>query len=251
MKAVILAAGHGKRMLPLSEILPKPLLPINGVPILETTLTSLAQSGVREAAIIVEYMAGMIENFVGDGSRFGLSAVCIRQGEARGTGHAVAVAGDFLEGEIAVAAGDTAFSPTHVGGTVDLFHRAKAGAALCLKRLSPEKLAQTSSVEIDNAGTILRFVEKPPIGSAPSEYAAALLHVYNRDLRECLASLKPSPRGEIELPDVLDGLRTRGHKIVGKAFPTPPDLTSPEDLLRLNFDYIDALLEAPRQMSAS
>lgn len=251
MKAVVLAAGHGKRMLPLSEILPKPLLPIAGTPILETTLTSLAQSGIREAAIIVEYMAGMIEDFVGDGSRFGLSATCIRQGEARGTGHAVAVAGDFLEGEIAVAAGDTAFGAEHVQGTVELFQRTQAGAALCLKRLPPEKLAQTSSVEIDDTGTVTRFVEKPPVGTAPSEYAAALLHVYNGDLRDCLASLERSPRGEIELPDVLDGLRARGHKIVGKAFPTPPDLTSPEDLLRLNFDYIDALLEAPRQVSTS
>lgn len=251
MKAVVLAAGHGKRMLPLSEILPKPLLPIAGTPILETTLTSLAQAGIHEAAIIVEYMAGTVESFVGDGSRFGLSATCIRQGEARGTGHAVAIAGDFLDGDIAVAAGDTAFSPEHVSGTIDIFQRGKAGAALCLKRLPPEKLAQTSSVEIDEAGTITRFVEKPPVGSAPSEYAAALLHIYNGDLRECLAALTPSPRGEIELPDVLDGLRARGHKIVGKAFPTPPDLTSPEDLLRLNFDYIDALLDAPRQVSSS
>lgn len=250
MKAVVLAAGHGKRMLPLSEILPKPLLPINGVPILETTLTSLAQSGIREVAVVVEYMAGMIEEFVGDGSRFGLSATYIRQGEARGTGHAVAIAGDFLDGNIAVAAGDTAFSPEHVSGTVDLFRSQNAGAALCLKRLSPERLAQTSSVEIDDTGVITRFVEKPPIGTAPSEYAAALLHVYNGDLRDCLDTLEPSPRGEIELPDVLDGLRVRGHKILGKAFATPPDLTTPEDLLRLNFDYIDTLLEAPRQVSA-
>lgn len=239
----MLAAGVGNRIQPVSDILPKPLLPINGRPIIELVLDSLSAAGIGDVAIVIGHKAKLVKDFVGDGRRFGIHVSFVYQAEQLGTGNAVAAAADFIDDDVVVIASDTAFLDLHVRGTIDLFRRSGAGAALCLKRLPPERLARTSAVELMEDGTITRFVEKPVAGTAPSNYAAALLHVYCSEVRECLKSLRVSPRGEIELPDVLDPLRQRGHRIVGHAFPVPEDLTDAEDLLRLNFDYAARLLD--------
>ena len=88
MKAVILAAGKGTRMGDLTEETPKPMLPVEGRPILEHILTGLRESGIQEFCLITGWKAEVIESHFGDGSAFGVQIHYVRQEVQDGTGKA-------------------------------------------------------------------------------------------------------------------------------------------------------------------
>ena len=141
-----------------------------------------------------------------------------------------------------IIAGDTAFSTAHIAGLAEFHRQQGADVSLCLKRLSPDKLAATSSVKLGDGHRVLSFVEKPEPGSAPTDLAAALLHIYPSSLVEYLSRVPLSPRGEYELTGVINMMIDAGLRVVGKEFPEPSDITGPHDFLVHNFPYIDRLL---------
>ncbi len=244
MQAIVLAAGKGKRLRPITEWVPKPLLPINGRPILETLLTNLRRSGITEAIIVYGHLGDRLRQFLGDGSRYGLRLIYREQRERLGTAHAVMQAADVMarDEEIMVLAGDTAFSFDHIDGLIR-FHRASgADVSLSLKRLPVERLAATSSVAVDEAGRITRIVEKPAPDTAPSDIACAPLHIYPPVLRDYVANVQPSARGEYELTDAIAMMIEDGYRVLGQIAPEAPNLTDQRDLLRLNFPYLRAWL---------
>jgi NDP-sugar pyrophosphorylase family protein len=246
VKAVILAAGRGERLRPLSDLLPKALLPIAGVPVLETLLAALAAAEVREVRIVVGHLGERVRAFAGDGRRHGLRVDYTEQAERRGSAHALALAADFLDDDVMVLGGDTALGVHHLVELGRFHQERRADAALCLKRIPPGRMARASSVALAPDGRVLEFVEKPAAGQAPGPLAAAMFHVYGRRLREYLARVEPSPRGELELASVLRAMIADGRRVVGLELPRPPDLTDARDLLRENFPYARALLpDAP------
>src|SRR6185436_17963770 len=95
MKAVILAAGKGTRMRELTDALPKPMLRVQGKPILEHILTGLYSAGIRDACIITGWRAEVIENYFGDGSRLDMRITYARQVVQDGTGKAPELAKEF------------------------------------------------------------------------------------------------------------------------------------------------------------
>jgi len=241
MNAIILAAGKGKRLRPITEWVPKPLLPIGGRPIIETLLTNLQAAGIARAVIIHGHLGEMVQRFVGDGSRFGMELTFREQRERLGTAHAVMQAEDLLKAwgeEVMVLAGDTAFSLEHIAGLVE-FHRASdADVSLSLKRLPLEKVAATSSVALGPEGRVTHIVEKPDPERAPSDIACAPLHIYPPVLVEYLPRVQPSARGEYELTDVIAMMIEDGLRVMGKLAPEAPNLTDQRDLLRWNFEYL-------------
>ena len=96
MKAVILAAGRGTRMGALTEELPKPMLPVEGKPILEHIITGIAAQGVREVCLIVGWKAEVIQKHFGDGSALGLNITYTTQEVQDGTGKAPELAREFV-----------------------------------------------------------------------------------------------------------------------------------------------------------
>src|ERR1043165_5964331 len=96
MKAVILAAGKGTRMKELTAELPKPMLKVQGMPILEHILTGLKSAGIREVFIVTGWRADVIENYFGDGSRWEMTIRYGRQIVQDGTGKAPELAKDFI-----------------------------------------------------------------------------------------------------------------------------------------------------------
>src|SRR6185503_17851132 len=96
MKAVILAAGKGTRMKELTNDVPKPMLPVQGKPILEHIIEGLKSAGVREFFIVTGYRAGVVENHFGDGSKFGVKVSYGRQVVQDGTGKAPELAKNFV-----------------------------------------------------------------------------------------------------------------------------------------------------------
>ncbi len=251
MKAIILAAGKGERLRSITEWVPKPLLPIGGRPIIGTLLTNLRAAGIRDVLVVVGHLADEIQDFVGDGAAYGVRLLYREQAERLGTAHAVMQAVDFITGETMVLAGDTAFGPDHIGGLLRFHRRTGADLSLSLKRVSPERLTATSSVALapddalplEQGGRITHIVEKPAPGAAPSDVAAAPLHIYPPSLAEYLPRVELSSRGEYELADVVNMMIADGLRALGKIEPAAPNLTDQRDILRLNFDYLLPLLD--------
>src|SRR5919109_1937813 len=124
MRGIVLAAGDGRRMRPLTERWAKPVLPIDGRPVIATLLRELAAGGVEQATIVTGRLAEQVEALVGDGSAFGLAVTFLRQPRPDGGADAVRRAG--LDPPFLVTAADTVYEP----GTVERFVRSsRAGAA--------------------------------------------------------------------------------------------------------------------------
>ncbi|MCP9463539.1 MAG: NDP-sugar synthase [Nitrospira sp.] len=108
MKAMILAAGFGTRLRPLTEQMPKPLLPIGGVPLIVWNLLLLRRHGFRDVVINLHYLGSMIEQALGDGSRFGLRITYSKERTILGTGGGIKHAEPYFDGEpVLVLNGDT------------------------------------------------------------------------------------------------------------------------------------------------
>jgi N-acetyl-alpha-D-muramate 1-phosphate uridylyltransferase len=106
LKAMILAAGRGERLRPYTDTCPKPLLEIGGKPMIFYHLEGLAAAGFEQVVINVSWLGQMIEDTVGDGSRFGLEIVYSREHEALETAGGIIQALDYLDGQFVVVNGD-------------------------------------------------------------------------------------------------------------------------------------------------
>ncbi|MFL5923046.1 MAG: NDP-sugar synthase [Gaiellaceae bacterium] len=135
MHAVVMAAGEGRRMRPLSERWPKPVLPIDGRPVIGSLVRELAAAGLARATVVTEHLAEQVEGLLGDGSAFGLVELrYVRQPSPDGSADAVrrAVAAGARP-PLLVTAADTLFGPGDVRLFVDAFESSGAGAAIAVR----------------------------------------------------------------------------------------------------------------------
>ncbi|TAK71533.1 MAG: SIS domain-containing protein [Dehalococcoidia bacterium] len=158
-RAMILAAGEGTRMRPLTDRMPKPMVPIAGRPLLEHTIENLAEAGVREIAINLHAHAGVIADHLGDGSRFGVKITYSFEPRLLGTAGAVkALEHFFAGGPFFVVYGDV-FARLDLGQLVQHHRDRHALATIALRR--PDDVTQCGIVEQDDDGWITGFTEKP------------------------------------------------------------------------------------------
>lgn len=154
MRGFILAAGLGTRLRPLTDVLPKPLVAVGGVPLLERTIGQMVAVGVREIAVNAFHLGDQIAAFVGDGSRWGAHITCFREGpEVLGTG------GGLKNAEAWLAAGGDAFLLANgdVWHDFDLAalqaaHDGRSIATLALHRAPHRPELHTVAVVADSAG---------------------------------------------------------------------------------------------------
>ncbi len=155
MKAMILAAGLGTRLRPLTETIPKPLLPVGGTPLIVWNLLLLRAGGIRDVIINLHYLGSMIEEALGDGARWDMHIAYSNEPALLGTGGGLKAAEDFFEGEsFLVINGDTLIG-------LDLpallqFHRSRNGVATLVLRDDPQA-ERWGAVESDSQEAILRI----------------------------------------------------------------------------------------------
>ncbi len=155
MKAMILAAGFGMRLRPLTETLPKPLLPIAGKPLIEWTLLLLRRHGVMEVMINLHHLGDQIEHRLGDGSRFGMRLSYSREAAILGTGGGIKQAEPFFEWDpFIVLNGDTLLE-LDLGALVG-FHRQQGALATMVVRQDPE-VERWGAVEVGEEHRVLRI----------------------------------------------------------------------------------------------
>ncbi len=234
MKAVILAAGEGARLQPITATRPKHLIRVGGKPILEHCLDSLVAVGIDEAVIVVHYMAEAIRRYFGDGKRFRLKIEYAEQRTALGTGDAVKVVEPFMNEDFLLVNGDLIFAPKTVREVIELHQKERPVATLAV--VPVDKPENYGIVELENEKRVKRILEKPKREEAPSNLANAGIYVLSPEIFAKLKETSASARGELEIPDALSLLIGENKTVMAAKINSQDwlDIGRPWDLLEAN-----------------
>ena len=227
-RAVVLAAGRGRRLRPHTDKTPKPLLPVGSRPTLAYTLDALATAGIREVCLVIGYLGEQIVTFVGDGSAWGLRAHYRRQPRREGTAHALRRARGFLTEPTLVLAADYILPRPYLVELKETYLASETAIVVSLKRLPPGELASRSSVRFNQEGYVAAIVEKPEPGAAPSNVGASLIYIVPPAISHYLERLRRSSRGEYELPAVVNRMIQDGYQATGVLQAAPEEWTPPK-----------------------
>jgi len=194
MKGVILAGGTGSRLMPLTKVTNKHLLPVYNKPMIYYPLQTLIDMGIKEILIVSgPGHAGHFVNLLGSGRKFGVKFSYEIQDEAGGIAQALGLAEDFADEEsVCVVLGDNIFEDK-----IDVSDF-KEGARIYLKKV--QNASRFGVAEIDKNEKVLSIEEKPE--KPKSNLAVTGLYIYDNEIFKIIKTLKPSARGELEITDV-------------------------------------------------
>jgi NDP-sugar pyrophosphorylase family protein len=234
--AVVMAAGEGRRLRPISERFAKPVLPIDGRPVLATLLRELAAAGVERVVLVTGHLASQVEELAGDGSAFGLRLTTVRQPQPDGSADAVRRAlGTGLEPPVLVTAADTCFAPGDAGRFLGAWADSGAEGAIAVRRNPPPDPPHRSAVRVEG-GRVERVLDDDPAN--PLAGAPMWMLGPHAASRLCL------DRQPWELGSAFQRAIDEGAAVAGVEIGPTRDLTHPVDLLRENFPYLAAVATA-------
>jgi len=162
MRAMILAAGKGERLRPLTDTMPKPLVPVGGRPLIEYTLALLRRHGIREVVVNLYYLGALIEAHLGDGSKWGMEIVYSRETTLLGTGGGIKNAAPFLQGGPFVVINADILVGVDLDEVVRFHHHCKALATMVLRE--DEDVDSYGAIGIDEQGRVRQFLGSPSWG---------------------------------------------------------------------------------------
>lgn len=234
MKAVVLAAGEGVRLQPLTLTRPKHLIKVGGKPILEHCLDAVKACGINEIIIVVNYMAEAIREYFGSGEGFGLKIEYAKQLAVLGTGNAVSAVEPYVQEDFVLIYGDLLFTSEALRKVLSLYNAKKPAAALTV--VPVERPEDYGIVELEAEGGVKRVVEKPSLGETPSNLANAGLYVFSMEIFEKAKRISASSRGEWEITDAIELLLKEGKPVFAAEIPRDGwfDVGRPWDLLEAN-----------------
>lgn len=208
MRAMVLAAGEGRRLRPLTDRQPKPMLPLGGIPLLEHNLRLLAQHGIREVAINLHFHPEAVVEYFGDGSRVGVEITYSHEPELLGTAGAVKKMGSFFSEPFLVIYGDN-FTDCRLDRLIH-FHREKGGICT-IAAFHRESVAASGIIALDAASRVTRFLEKPAPDQVFSNWVSAGLLVLEPAVLDFIPAGIANDFGR----DVFPTLLRAGHPIYG------------------------------------
>jgi len=225
MKCVILAAGEGKRMHPLTFTRPKVMLPIANKPILEWNLINAIEAGIKDFIIIVGYKSEMVRNYFGNGQRWNVNIEYVNQGRAMGTAHAIGVVKKFVDSFI-VLSGDTIF------GKQDIENIIQNENSMGLIKI--DNAEDYGIVEIDG-NRIVKIYEK--MQRPFTNVINAGIYHFNKIIFDFIEKTKKSPRGEYEITDSIN-MMVKDNEMQGVFLSEWRDVVYPWHLLDANEEIL-------------
>ena len=228
MKCVILAAGEGRRMRPLTFTRPKVMLPIANKPLLEWNFLNAIDAGLTEFVFIVGFKSEMVRNYFEDGANWNASIEYVNQVNALGTAHAIRTVENFVD-DFIVLCGDTIF------GKEDIQNIAKNKMSMGLVEVENSKEYGIVKLEEKRIGQIHEKMENP----ITNVINAGIYH-FDRNIFDYIRKTKKSSRGEYEITDSINLLIKR-ERMEGIFLKEWRDVVYPWDMLNANEEILKKL----------
>lgn len=226
-----MAAGLGTRLRPLTERWPKPVLPIDGRPVIAVLLRELSAAGCEHVWVVTGHLAEQVEELVGDGSAFGVRARFVRQPGVLGSADAVQRAlGSGASVPVLVSAADTVFGAGDVGRFARAFADSEAAGAVAV-RTDPGRDSGRLGVRRDGDRILLLRDEDPGSVWTPAPLWGLRDEVARRLCRD---------RPPYELENAYQSAIDAGEAVLALEVGKTRDLTDPLDLVKENFPYLRA-----------
>jgi bifunctional UDP-N-acetylglucosamine pyrophosphorylase/glucosamine-1-phosphate N-acetyltransferase len=234
MKAVILAAGKGTRLEPLTNTTPKCMLPLAGKPILEHIVLALKGAGITDMVMVVGYRSEAVMDYFGDGADCGVKLSYVTQEEKLGTAHALGMA--KIEEDFLALNGDTLISSQTLGEVLR-FH--EGSATIALRRVENPRNYGAVVLEDDR---VVKLVEKPKKKVSPLINAG--IYVFSPEIFDAVRKTGKSERGEYELTSSINLLIEGGNPPRGVEIKGPwEDVGTPWNYLDANHAALDSMEE--------
>jgi NDP-sugar pyrophosphorylase family protein len=240
MQAVILAAGRGTRLHPITENRTKAMCPVAGKPMVKRVMDTLTASGIGEFILVISPDDQEIRDYFGTQPNSKVQIQIVEQTQQLGMGHALLQAAAHINDDFILSSCDNLVDQSVIRRMLKLWvGYPPPNGILTLLQVGPEELTRMGVVDLDSEhGRILRIVEKPSLEEAPSNIGSVPLYMFTTKLLEYLRNVQPSPRGEYELQDAMQALIEKDDDVYGLMLHDRIDLTHPKDLLLLNLLYL-------------
>ncbi len=210
-KAVILAAGRGKRLAPLTDCTPKPLLPVAGRPLLEHILIGLRDAGLREFLCVIGHLGQQIQARFSDGRALGIRMEYCWQRDVHGTGAALRLGRAFArEGPVLMSFGDILTDYAHYRNLLSEYRRAPCAALMGINQMDD---VSAGAAVLRRGDRVIGIVEKPRPGQIASNWNQAGVTIFGPEIWPVLEHLPISPRGEYEITAAISMLLDEGQEV--------------------------------------
>jgi bifunctional UDP-N-acetylglucosamine pyrophosphorylase/glucosamine-1-phosphate N-acetyltransferase len=237
MQGIILAAGKGSRLQPITLKRSKAMVPVLGKPIVERVMEDLVANGVDDFILVVSPDDRYITRYFRFESRIGADVRFVYQPERLGMANALQCAVPLITDDFILSACDNLISAEHVSQMMKAWQSfPRPNAVLTLMPIE-KRLGSEGFVEMDGPW-VTRIVEKPRLEEVPSNISSLPLYCFARRVLDYLPEVPLSPRGEYELQDAIQMLIERDGRVCGVIVNHRLTLTSPGDLLALNRHYL-------------
>jgi dTDP-glucose pyrophosphorylase len=236
IKGVILAAGKGTRINPLSDEVPKPILPVCNRPLIEYQIEMMHECGIVEVYIVISAETGaIVVETLGDGTRFGMQFRYVEQKSPLGTAHALGILEDLIRSPILVFLGDIFLVIDDLQPLVDEVLSGKANALLLSKiENDPAMIMRNYAIHEDDSGRVIRVIEKP---RHPSNCLKGCgVYIFDQWIFDAVRRTpRTAMRNEYEITDSIQAMIDLGLVVFHRPVVTfDMNLTFPHELLELN-----------------